>query len=74
LNPQFRLWIEGFRSVLHVPMHPLDKMLCFATGAAASCERPLRNLAGKWRDRLKSRASGRQDLDPAGSVRNAPPS
>jgi len=51
LNPQVRLMLECFRSILHLPMRPWDKLLCGIAGAAAYCERPLRDVAGKWKSR-----------------------
>jgi glycosyltransferase involved in cell wall biosynthesis len=48
LPPEVRLLVEGFRSVEHVPLRPVDKLLCYATALAYSV-RPMRNFAGKHR-------------------------
>jgi glycosyltransferase involved in cell wall biosynthesis len=52
LNPELRLFIECFRSVMHVPVRPVNKFLCCITALEAYFERPLRNLGGRWRNRL----------------------
>jgi hypothetical protein len=53
LHPRFRLLLECFRSILHVPMHPAGKLLCGAAGAVAYCERPFRDIAGRWKNRFR---------------------
>jgi glycosyltransferase involved in cell wall biosynthesis len=55
LNPRVQLFLESFRSIMHLPLRRREKLLCCATVLAAYSERPLRHLAGKWRIRLSER-------------------
>jgi glycosyltransferase involved in cell wall biosynthesis len=52
LGPQTRLFLESFRSVVHVPIRPLDRLLCFLSVPAAYCDRVLRDGTRGWRKRI----------------------
>ncbi len=58
LSPQVQLFLECLRSVMNVPLHPVDKALCCLTVPTTYVERPLRNFVGKWRRRLLASLNG----------------
>lgn len=49
LPPEITLVLEGFRSVGHLPLRPVDRILCYMT-ALAYCVRPLTAFLGPIRD------------------------
>jgi len=57
LNPNVRLFLECFRSIVHVPIHPLDKLLCCLSVPVAYADRGLRDWSRGWRRRLAPASS-----------------